>query len=205
MRVKEFLQTFSRNIISILTGLETYRSPYAKTVGEAADIADVLIRKASIKTSTIASVVSISPFNLAGILPELLSIYAIQGRLIKDIAHLYGKEKTLDKEVIFYCLFKHNNLKILHKTIEDTGERIIIRTLNQDALHKLLQKVGYNASKTLLRKSFTRLFPIIGTAFLGFASYQSTKNVGKTAKDIFSRDILIEYDNPSTEVDNFVI
>ncbi|MCB1192716.1 MAG: hypothetical protein KDK90_19880 [Leptospiraceae bacterium] len=192
MKIRKILKNFYRNFISFLAGLETYQSPYSKTIGNPEEIVDPLIHKTALKIAALSSLSSALPYKYGGILPELFAIYSLQGRMIKDIAYLYGKENTLDKEVLIYCLFKHNNLKIIHKIVEDMGERLIVRALDLTIIEKILNKQGILISKKIIRNSMARIFPVLAIGIVGSLAYKSTKKVGKTAKDIFSREIILE-------------
>ncbi|MCW7488201.1 hypothetical protein [Leptospira meyeri] len=185
---------FLDGLIELFAGLEDYRSPYAPTIQPPDDLIRELVQNASFKSGLISATCSLppGPLGILSILPELLFMYRIQGHLILDIAALYGKEVQVTKELLLYCLFKHGGAHVFRKIIEESSLKILIRPTTVKVFQTLLEKLGLLISKSIIRKQFARWIPIGGAVVTGTFAYYDTKRVGKTAMDLFSKEIHAE-------------
>ncbi|TGL15336.1 hypothetical protein [Leptospira meyeri] len=185
---------FLDGLIELFAGLEDYRSPYAPTIQPPDDLIRELVQNASFKSGLISATCSLppGPLGILSILPELLFVYRIQGHLILDIAALYGKEVQVTKELLLYCLFKHGGAHVFRKIIEESSLKILIRPTTVKVFQTLLEKLGLLISKSIIRKQFARWIPIGGAVVTGTFAYYDTKRVGKTAMDLFSKEIHAE-------------
>ncbi|MCW7491362.1 hypothetical protein ND861_01705 [Leptospira sp. 2 VSF19] len=185
---------FLEGLIELFAGLEDYRSPYAPTIQPPENLIQELVQNASFKSGLISATCSLppGPLGILSILPELLFVYRIQGHLILDIAALYGKEVQVTKELLLYCLFKHGGAHVFRKIIEESSLKILIRPTTVKVFQTMLEKLGLMISKSLIRKQFARWIPIGGAVVTGTFAYYDTKRVGKTAIELFSKEIHAE-------------
>ena len=186
--------SFTERVFDLITGIEAYHSPYAETVGDPLEIAEELTKSAALKTAGISAGLSLPTglFSIFTILPELFMVYRIQGHLIKDIASLYGKEALVSKGLLIYCMFKQTSLHLVERLLEDVGTMIIIRPTTIRFVESILQKIGLNLSKKLIRSQLLKWLPLLGAALTGGLTYLDTKYVSATAVGIFGKDILVE-------------
>ncbi|TGL39131.1 hypothetical protein [Leptospira perdikensis] len=182
---------FLDGLVELFAGLEDYRSPYAPTIQPPDNLIQELVQNASFKSGLVSATCSLppGPLGILSILPELLFVYRIQGHLILDIAALYGKEVQVTKELLLYCLFKHGGAHVFRKIIEESSLKILIRPTTVKVFQTMLEKLGLLISKSILRKQFARWIPIGGAVVTGTFAYYDTKRVGKTAMDLFSKEI----------------
>lgn len=185
---------FLEGLIELFAGLEDYRSPYAPTIQPPDNLIQELVQNASFKSGLVSATCSLppGPLGILSILPELLFLYRIQGHLILDIAALYGKEVQVTKELLLYCLFKHGGAHVFRKIIEESSLKILIRPTTVKVFQTMLEKLGLMISKSLIRKQFARWIPIGGAVVTGTFAYYDTKRVGKTAMELFSKEIHAE-------------
>lgn len=185
---------FLDGLVELFAGLEDYRSPYAPTIQPPDNLIQELVQNASFKSGLVSATCSLppGPLGILSILPELLFVYRIQGHLILDIAALYGKEVQVTKELLLYCLFKHGGAQVFRKIIEESSLKILIRPTTVRVFQTMLEKLGLMISKSILRKQFARWIPIGGAVVTGTFAYYDTKRVGKTAMDLFSKEIHAE-------------
>ncbi|MCW7479937.1 EcsC family protein [Leptospira kanakyensis] len=185
---------FLEGLIELFAGLEDYRSPYAPTIQPPDNLIQELVQNASFKSALVSATCSLppGPLGILSILPELLLVYRIQGHLILDIAALYGKEVQVTKELLLYCLFKHGGAQVFRKIIEESSLKILIRPTTVRAFQTVLEKLGLMISKSIIRKQFARWIPIGGAVVTGTFAYYDTKRVGKTAMELFSKEIHAE-------------
>lgn len=182
---------FLEGLVELFAGLEDYRSPYAPTIQPPDNLIQELVQNASFKSGLVSATCSLppGPLGILSILPELLFVYRIQGHLILDIAALYGKEVQVTKELLLYCLFKHGGAQVFRKIIEESSLKILIRPTTVRVFQTMLEKLGILISKSIIRKQFARWIPIGGAVVTGTFAYYDTKRVGKTAMDLFSKEI----------------
>ncbi len=190
---KNFGDIFSEKMITLLSGVEVYQSPYAKTVADPSEIIESLIFSASIKSAAISATLSLPPGPLGwiSVLPELFLIFRIQGHLIKDIAALYGKDVKLTKELLLYCMFKHGSAHIFRRMIEETSARVIIRPSTLQLVEKIVKTIGMKISRKILKGNLLKWVPLIGATITGGFAYLDTRTVGKTTKELFSKEFLV--------------
>ncbi len=185
---------FTEHVFDLITGIEAYTSPYAETVGDPTEISEELTQAAALKTAGISAGLSLPTgiFSIFTILPELFMVYSIQGHLVKDIASLYGKEALVTKELLIYCMFKQTSLHLVERLLEDVGAKIIIRPTTIRFIESILQKIGLNLSKKLIRTQMLKWLPLLGAVLTGGLTYLDTKYVAATATGLFAKDIIIE-------------
>jgi hypothetical protein len=185
------IKGFLESLIDLFAGLEEYKSPYAPTIQPPAELINQLVQNAGFKTALVSGACSLppGPLGLLSILPELLVIYRIQGHLVLDIAALHGKEVQVTRELLLYCLFKHGSAQVFRKIIEESSLKILIRPTTVKLFQSLLEKIGLMISNRVIRKQFSRWIPLGGAFITGTIAYFDTKKVGKTAHELFQKEI----------------
>lgn len=151
-------------------------------------------RSAARTASLISGSLSLPPGVLGWltVLPELVSVWRVQAQMVSDIAALYGKQATLGREQMLYCLFKHVSAQLFRDVVVRVGERVLIRETSLHFLQTLTQKVGVIVTKAVLRKGAARFVPLLGAVGVGAYAYFDTLQVAKTAVELFERDIVID-------------
>ena len=80
-------------------------------------------------------------------LPELVGVWKLQAQMVSDIAGVYGKRKTLGREQMLYCLFKHVSAQLFRDVVVRVGERVVVQQTSLKVLQILAQQVGVQLSK----------------------------------------------------------
>jgi hypothetical protein len=165
-----------------------------QAVAQPALRAHVVARKAARNASLIASSLSLPPGFLGWltVLPELLGVWRLQAQMVSDIAAVYGKHKTLGREQMLYCLFKHVSAQLFRDVIVRVGERAMVRPTSLKLLQALIKQLGTQVTQTVIRKSASRFVPLLGAVGVGAYAYFDTLQVAKTAVELFEREIVIE-------------
>ncbi|APW42664.1 hypothetical protein [Rhodoferax saidenbachensis] len=165
-----------------------------QAVAQPALRAHVVARKAARNASLIASSLSLPPGFLGWltVLPELLGVWRLQAQMVSDIAAVYGKHKTLGREQMLYCLFKHMSAQLFRDVIVRVGERALVRQTSLKLLQALVKQLGAQVTQTVIRKSAARFVPLLGAVGVGAYAYFDTLQVAKTAVELFEREIVIE-------------
>lgn len=126
------------------------------------------------------------------VLPELYGVWKLQAQMVSDIAAIYGKQSTLGREQMLYCLFKHVSAQVFRDVVVRVGERVVVREASLKMLQSIAQQVGVRVSQAVLGKSVSRFVPLIGAVGVGAYAYFDTLQVAKTAVELFERDLIIE-------------
>lgn len=126
------------------------------------------------------------------VLPELYGVWKLQAQMVSDIASIYGKQSTLGREQMLYCLFKHVSAQLFRDVVVRVGERVVVREASVKVLQAIAQQVGVKVSQAVLGKSVSRFVPLIGAVGVGAYAYFDTLTVAKNAVELFERDLIIE-------------
>ena len=151
-------------------------------------------RAAARKASLISGSMALPPGFLGWItvLPELYGVWKMQAQMVSDIASIYGKQRTLGREQMLYCLFKHVSAQLFRDVVVRVGERVVVREASIKVLQSMAQQVGVKVTQAVLSKSISRFVPLIGAVGVGAYAYFDTLQVAKNAVELFERDLIIE-------------
>ena len=179
-------------VLQVPTSTEsTLQNPVAR----AHEVSRATARKASLVSGSMAL-----PPGFLGwltVLPELYGVWKLQAQMVSDIASIYGKQSTLGREQMLYCLFKHVSAQVFRDVVVRVGERVVVREASLKVLQAIAQQVGVKVSQAVLGKSLSRFVPLIGAVGVGAYAYFDTLQVAKNAVELFERDLIIEAEPPS--------
>ncbi len=134
------------------------------------------------------------------VLPELVAIWKIQAKMVADIAAACGRRSTLTREQMLYCLFRHAAAQALRDIAVRAGERLIVRQAGAQALRTAAERIGSKLAQRALGSGAARLLPVLGAMGVGAYAWYDTRQVSRTAIDMFTREIEIVGESRSTEV-----
>ena len=151
-------------------------------------------RTAARKASLLAGSFALPPGLLGWltVLPELLGVWRLQTQMVSDIAAVFGKQGTLNREQMLYCLFKHVSAQLFRDVVARVGERYFIQAASTPMIRGIAQALGIKVTKNLATKGASRFVPLIGAVGVGAYAYYDTTQVAKTAIELFSREVVIE-------------
>lgn len=154
---------------------------------EPARHADQIAREAARKAALAAAGLALPPGPLGWltVLPELVTVWRIQARMVADIAGLYGQEAQLSREQMIYCLFKHTAAQAVRDLAVRAGERVIVQAVSSRVLDSVLQGIGARLGRQVLGKGVSRWLPLVGAAGVGVYAYADTRQVARTAMTLF--------------------
>ena len=174
-------------VLQVPTSSEsTLQNPVARTH----EVSRAAARKASLVSGSMAL-----PPGFLGwltVLPELYGVWKLQAQMVSDIASIYGKQSTLGREQMLYCLFKHVSAQVFRDVVVRVGERVVVREASLKVLQAIAQQVGVKVSQAVLGKSLSRFVPLIGAVGVGAYAYFDTLQVAKNAVELFERELIIE-------------
>jgi hypothetical protein len=156
--------------------------------------AQQLAKAASLKAAAFSGTLALpsGPAGLLTIIPDLMMVWRLQGRMVADIAAVYGKTAVLTREGMLHCLFKHAAAHALAGIVVRTGGGLLIRRASGGLLRSALGKVGLAISERLASRSVTRWLPVVGAAGAGAYAYYDTSRVARTAIEVFASEVRLE-------------
>ncbi|MCX7999534.1 MAG: hypothetical protein N3A69_11390 [Leptospiraceae bacterium] len=186
-------ETFQK-ILDLLLATNAYESPYAKAIGDTEPILTPLIRKRALQAAFISASSNFIPsyFGYFASLGEVYLLLKLQASMVKDIAVIFGKEKDLNKDLLLYCLFKNSHPNLWKGFIRFIGTRIILRPTSFSIFTQILKSLQPHIEMKLESNFGKQLFSFFGVLSLSTLSYLDTKIVGRTAIEIFSKEIIFE-------------
>ena len=156
--------------------------------------AQAIGRAAARQASMLASTMALPPgfFGWLTLLPELVGVWKLQSQMVADIAGVYGKSASMDREQMVYCMFKHVSAQLFRDVVVRVGERFLIQRASSAVMQSVVQKLGVKVTQSVLGKGVSRFVPLLGAVGVGAYAYFDTRQVARTAMALFSSDIVIE-------------
>jgi hypothetical protein len=166
-----------------------------------AEAARAATTAAAAKAATAAGALALPPGPMGWLtmLPELLAVWRIQARLVADIAALYGKQGSVTREQMLYCLFKHTASQAVRDLVVRAGERWLVRKASSAALQAVARRIGVRLSQQGVAKAAARWLPMVGAMGVAAYAYYDTTQVARAATELFSRPIEFEAVEPLDE------
>lgn len=174
-------------VLQVPTSTEAVRS-------HPAERAHTIARKAARTASVVSGSLSLPPGFLGWltVVPELVGVWKLQAQMVSDIAGVYGKSKTLGREQMLYCLFKHMSAQVFRDVVVRVGERFVIKKASLKVLQAVAQQLGLQVSKAVISKGASRFLPLVGAVGAGAYAYFDTLQVAKTAVELFERETVVD-------------
>jgi hypothetical protein len=111
---------------------------------------------------------------------------------IADLAGTFGKNSSLTKEQMLYCLFRHSAAQAVRQLVIQAGERFLVRRVSLRAAQTIAKKVGIRITQRVIGRGLSRLLPVVGALGVAGYAYYDTEQVAKTAIDLFQQAIEVE-------------
>src|SRR5688572_17596637 len=142
---------------------------------------------ASLKAAAVSGTLALpsGPLSFAVILPDLISVWRIQAKMVADIAGAYGQTAHLSQEHMIYCLFRHAAAQIVRDLAARVGQRVVIRKATLNAMQAIARQLGIRVSKQVLAKNAARWLPVVGSIGVAGYAYYDTAQVAATAAELF--------------------
>jgi hypothetical protein len=142
---------------------------------------------ASLKAAAVSGTLALpaGPWGIAFILPDLISVWRIQAKMVADIAGAYGQSAHLSQEHMIYCLFRHAAAQIVRDLAARVGQRVVIKRTTLKALQAVAHRLGIRVSKQVIAKSAARWLPVVGSLGVAGYAYYDTAQVAATATELF--------------------
>jgi hypothetical protein len=155
--------------------------------GDPRHAAEALARVAANKAGLTAAgfALPVGPLGWLTVLPELLAVWRLQAQLVADIAAVFGQQANLGREQMIYCLFRHTAAQALRDLVARVGQRWLVRQVPLRTLQRVARAVGLSLSRRALGRGLSRWLPLVGAVGVGAYAYLDTRQVARTAIDLF--------------------
>jgi hypothetical protein len=138
------------------------------------------------------------PLGWATVLPEIYAVWKIQAQMVSDLAALHGRKSQLSREQMLYCLFRHTGAQLFRDLVMRVGERYLVRRLPVRSIYAVVNKIGIRLTQRSLGRAVSRVVPVLGAAGVAGYSWYDTRQVARTALDLFTSPIEVEAATPRT-------
>ncbi|HET7561727.1 MAG TPA: hypothetical protein VFJ87_05035 [Rhodanobacteraceae bacterium] len=155
-------------------------------------------RKAFLASSSLA--LPPGPLGWLTVLPELVTIWKIQAKMVSDIAAACGQHAALSREQMLYCLFRHAASQAVRDLVVRAGQRMVVQAATAGTIRRITERIGIKLSERVLGSSLARFVPVAGALGVGAYAWYDTRQVARTAIAMFTRDIEFTAAPGSTEV-----
>jgi hypothetical protein len=156
---------------------------------EARRLANRAAQRAAITAGSLA--LPPGPLGWLTLLPELIAIWKIQGQMVSDIAAAYGRDHTLGREQMLWCLFRHTAAQAFRDLVVQIGDRLVFRRMSYAVAQRVAKQIGVKLTQRTVSEGISRWLPVIGALGVGAYAYYDTGQVASTAIALFSGDVLI--------------
>jgi uncharacterized protein (DUF697 family) len=165
------------------TDIAASRTPSARARG----IARKAARKAALTSGALA--LPPGPLGWLTVLPELAAVWRLQAQMVADIAGLYGRDITLDRQQMMYCLFRHTAAQAVRDLVVQAGSRLLMQQASVRAMQAAARRIGVGLTQRGIGSGIARWVPIVGAVGVGAYAYYDTAQVARTAIALFESDL----------------
>ena len=180
-------EALAKAILDVITSVPQTTEPVGPSPRERAR---AIQTAASLKAAAVSGTLALpsGPWSLAAVLPDLITVWRIQAKMVADIAGAYGQSAHLSQEHMVCCLFRHAAAQIVRDLVARVGERVVIQRATVQALQAIARRLGIRVSKQVISKSAARWLPIVGSIGVAGYAYYDTAQVAATATELFDTD-----------------
>ncbi len=129
------------------------------------------------------------PLGWMTVLPELLAIWRIQAQLVSDIAASFGKQASLGREQMLWCLFRHTAAQAFRDLVVRMGDRLLFRRVTYTVVERIAKQLGMKVGQRAVGAGVSRWLPVVGAVGVGAYAYYDTRQVAATAIALFAADV----------------
>lgn len=183
-KIRKHTEALAKAIFDVVTAVPATSEQCSGTPRERAR---AIQTTASLKAAAISGTLALpsGPLGIAVILPDLISVWRIQAKMVADIAGVYGQSAHLSQEHMVYCLFRHAAAQVVRDLAARVGRRVVIRKATIKAIHAMAQQLGIRVSKQVIAKTAARWLPVVGSIGVAGYAYYDTAQVAATATELF--------------------
>ena len=129
------------------------------------------------------------PLGWMTVLPELLAIWRIQAQMVSDIAASFGRQASLGREQMLWCLFRHTAAQAFRDLVVRMGDRLLFRRVSYTVVERIAKQLGVKVGQRAVGAGVSRWLPVVGAVGVGAYAYYDTRPVAATAIALFASDV----------------
>lgn len=165
-----------------------------------------ITQKACAKAAAVSGglALPVGPLGMLTVLPDLVLVWRIQAQMVADIAAAFGHKKLLTEQDLMTCLFSHvagTALREYERAIpiehdDKSGQSILdlidhfTRSGSRDLAVRVSKQIGQAVIERVAKRAASRIVPLAGAAIVSAYAALDTKEVARTAVEMFSGDKL---------------
>ena len=182
--IEKTTEALAKAILDVVGAVPKTNERFASTPRERAR---AIQTAASLKAAAVSGTLALpsGPLSFAVILPDLISVWRIQAKMVADIAGAYGQSAHLSQEHMLYCLLRHAAAQIVRDLAARVGQRVVIQKATVNALQAIARQLGIRVSKQVIAKNAARWLPVVGSIGVAGYAYYDTAQVAATATELF--------------------
>jgi len=165
-----------------------------------------ITQKACAKAAAVSGglALPVGPLGMLTVLPDLVIVWRIQSQMVVDIAAAFGHKKPLTEEDLMTCLFRHvagtavreyeRSIPLEHE--EKSGKSMLdlldrfTRSGSRDVAVRVGKQIGQVMLERVAKRTASRIIPLAGAAIVSAYAAMDTKEVARTAVELFSGEKL---------------
>ena len=144
-------------------------------------------RKAALTSGSLA--LPPGPLGWMTVLPELLAIWRIQAQMVSDIAASFGRQASLGREQMLWCLFRHTAAQAFRDLVVRMGDRLLFRRVTYTVVERIAKQLGMKVGQRAVGAGVSRWLPVVGAVGVGAYAYYDTRQVAATAIALFASEV----------------
>lgn len=165
-----------------------------------------ITQKACAKAAAVSGglALPVGPLGMLTVLPDLVLVWRIQAQMVVDIAAAFGHKKPLTEQDLMTCLFSHvagtavreyeRAIPLEHddrsgKSVLDLLDRFT-RSGSRDVAIRVGKQIGQAVVERVAKRAASRIVPLAGAAIVSAYAALDTKEVARTAVEMFSGEKL---------------
>lgn len=190
-------------------GLVTGGVPETRETGKSKrpyDRSKEITQKACAKAAAVSGglALPVGPLGMLTVLPDLVLVWRIQSQMVVDIAAAFGHKKPLTEQELITCLFSHvagtavreyeRAIPLEHE--ERSGNSMLdlldrfTRSGSRDIAVRVSKQIGQAVFERVAKRTASRIVPLAGAAIVSAYAALDTKEVARTAVEMFSGEKL---------------
>lgn len=190
-------------------GLVTGGVPETRETGKSKrpyDRSKEITQKACAKAAAVSGglALPVGPLGMLTVLPDLVLVWRIQSQMVVDIAAAFGHKKPLTEQELITCLFSHvagtavreyeRAIPLEHE--EKSGNSMLdlldrfTRSGSRDIAVRVSKQIGQAVLERVAKRTASRIVPLAGAAIVSAYAALDTKEVARTAVEMFSGEKL---------------
>lgn len=132
------------------------------------------------------------PAGMIATVPEVITMIRKQVRMIYDIGKAYGKDDAvLTQEMLLGIAFSATGTLGAGLFVVQ-GTKVFLKRATLKVIQKVLAQFGTRVTQKVISSMGAKWLPLVGAGVMGLWSRSSTKSIGMIAKDVFSKEIIVE-------------